>query len=90
MNEKNENFVNSLKENPIKAIEKVTGIDFPEEKIKGKIDEIVNKIKSDDSFANKFKNNPVETVEKFVGIDLPEEKINSFINAIKAKIKDLL
>ena len=54
--------------------------------IKEKIEELVNKIKSDKNFSKKFKENPVEAVESIIGIDLPDDKINQIIDAVKAKI----
>ena len=54
--------------------------------IKAKIEELVNKIKSDKSFADEFKTNPVKAVENVIGVDLPDDQINKVIDGIKAKI----
>lgn len=54
--------------------------------IKEKIDEVVNKVKSDDAFADKFKNEPVKAVEDVVGVDLPDDVINNVVEGVKAKI----
>ncbi len=54
--------------------------------IKAKIDEVVNKVKSDDKFAEKFKSEPVKAVEDVLGIDLPDDVINNIIEGVKAKI----
>ncbi len=54
--------------------------------IKAKIDEVVNKVKSDDAFADKFKNEPVKAVEDVVGVDLPDDVINNVVEGVKAKI----
>ena len=54
--------------------------------IKAKIEEIVNKIKSDKSFADEFKTDPVKAVENVIGVDLPDDQINKVIDGIKAKI----
>ena len=54
--------------------------------IKEKINEIVEKIKSDKDIAAKFKNDPVTTVEGLIGIDLPNDQIEKIIDGIKAKI----
>ena len=54
--------------------------------IKAKIEEIVNKIKSDENFANEFKANPVKTVENVVGVDLPDDQVNKIVEGIKAKV----
>ena len=55
--------------------------------IKGKINEIVDKVKNDKDFAKKFKDNPVSAVESVIGVDLPDDKINEIVTAVKAKIK---
>lgn len=54
--------------------------------IKAKIDEVVNKVKSDDAFADKFKSEPVKAVEDVVGVDLPDDVINNVVEGVKAKI----
>lgn len=54
--------------------------------IKGKIEEIISKVKNDKDFASKFKSNPVQAVESIIGVDLPEEQIKSVVDGVKAKI----
>lgn len=54
--------------------------------IKEKIEEIVNKVKSDPDFSKKFKEEPIKALEEVIGIDLPDDKINEIIDAVKAKI----
>lgn len=54
--------------------------------IKAKIDEIVNKVKSDEHFAEKFKNDPIKAVEEVIGVDLPDDQIKSVIEGVKAKV----
>lgn len=54
--------------------------------IKAKIDEIVEKVKSDPNFANDFKANPIQAVEKVLGVDLPDDVINNVIDGVKAKV----
>ncbi len=56
------------------------------DKLKAKIEEIVNKVKNDKDFAAKFKKNPTEAVESVLGIDLPNEQIEKVIDAVKAKL----
>ena len=51
--------------------------------IKAKVDEVVNKVKSDPGFADKFKNEPVKAVEDVIGVDLPDDIINNVINGVK-------
>jgi hypothetical protein len=43
---------------------------------KEKINEIVEKIKSDKDFAAKFKDDPVKAIESVSGLDLPDDMIN--------------
>ena len=54
--------------------------------IKAKIDEVVNKVKSDEGFAEKFKSEPVKAVEDVVGVDLSDDVINNVVEGVKAKI----
>jgi len=54
--------------------------------IKAKIEEIVNKLKSDKNLMNKFNTNPVGVVEELIGIDLPDDQINGVVDGIKAKL----
>lgn len=55
--------------------------------IKGKVNELVDKIKNDDDLKGQFAKEPVKTVEKLVGVDLPEDQIEAVVDGIKAKIK---
>ena len=54
--------------------------------LKNKLDEIVNKIKSDKDIAAKFQKDPIGTVEGLIGIDLPNDQIEALVEAVKAKI----
>ena len=54
--------------------------------IKTKIEELVEKIKSDKNLLAKFKADPVTAVEGLLGIDLPNEQIEQIVEGIKAKI----
>lgn len=54
--------------------------------IKEKIEEIVEKVKSDDSLLEQFKENPIKTVEKLLGVDLPDDVIEKVVDGVKAKI----
>ncbi|MDD2374714.1 MAG: hypothetical protein PHQ55_05905 [Eubacteriales bacterium] len=53
---------------------------------KEKINEIVEKIKSDKDFAAKFKDDPVKAIESVSGLDLPDDMINKAVDAVKAKL----
>lgn len=54
--------------------------------IKAKIDEVVNKVKSDKDFATKFQKEPIKAVEEVLGVDLPDDQIKSVIDGVKAKV----
>ncbi len=54
--------------------------------IKAKIEEIVEKLKSDKTLLEGFKSDPIATVEKLIGIDLPNEQLEKIVEGIKAKI----
>lgn len=54
--------------------------------IKEKIEELVEKIKSDKDLMKKFQSDPVKTIEDLVGMDLPNDQIEAMVEAIKAKI----
>ena len=54
--------------------------------IKGKINEIVEKVKSDKEFGKKFKESPIKAVESVLGVDLPDDQIEGIIEGVKAKL----
>lgn len=54
--------------------------------IKSKIEEIIEKIKSDKEFATKFSKEPIKAVESIIGVDLPEDQINALVDGVKAKV----
>ena len=56
------------------------------DKLKEKINEIVDKIKNDKDLANKFKTNPTKTIEDLIGIDMPDAQVEKVIDAVKAKL----
>ncbi len=56
------------------------------EMLKDKIEEVVEKIKSDKDIAAKFQKDPIAVVEKLLGVDLPNEQLEQVVDAIKAKI----
>ena len=60
-------------------------MDFKKE-IQEKIDEQVEKVKSDKGIAAKFQKDPIATVEELLGIDLPNDQIEKVVDMIKAKI----
>ena len=54
--------------------------------IKGKITEIVDKVKNDKDFAGKFKADPISAVEGIIGVDLPNDQVEKIVDGVKAKI----
>ena len=54
--------------------------------IKGKVEELVEKIKSDKQLQSQFTKDPVAAIEKLIGIDLPDEQIKAIADGVKAKI----
>jgi hypothetical protein len=54
--------------------------------IKDKIEDLVDKVKSDKDFASKFSSDPVKAIESVLGIDLPDDQIKSLIDGVKAKV----
>ncbi len=55
--------------------------------IKDKIEELVEKIKSDDALRARFLKDPVSAAEELLGVDLPNDQLESIIEGVKAKIK---
>ena len=55
--------------------------------IKEKIEQILNKLKSDKGLMEKFQSNPVSVVEQLLGIDLPDDQISQIVDGVKAKLK---
>ena len=54
--------------------------------IKEKIEEIIEKVKSDKDFSSKFSRDPVKAIESVLGIDLPDDQIKALIDGVKAKV----
>lgn len=54
--------------------------------IKGKIEELVHKIKSDKNLLTKFQKDPITTVEGLLGVDLPNDQVQKIVDGIKAKM----
>ena len=54
--------------------------------IKGKVEEIVEKIKEDPALLAEFQKEPVKAIEKVLGIDLPDEKLQPLVAGVKAKL----
>lgn len=55
--------------------------------IKDKIEDLVERIKSDDALRARFLKDPVSAVEELLGVDLPNDQLDSIVEGVKAKIK---
>ncbi len=51
-----------------------------------KVDEVVDKIKSDKGILAKFEASPIPTIEELLGIDLPDDQLKPAVEAVKAKL----
>ena len=54
--------------------------------IKKIIEDIVDKIKSDEDLQKQFLSDPAGALEKLTGIDLPTEQLDAVISGVKAKL----
>ena len=54
--------------------------------LKEKVDQIVEKIKSDDQILEKFRKDPVSVLEELLEVDLPNDQIEALAEAVKAKL----
>ena len=54
--------------------------------MKQKIEERVEKVKSDKELQEGFVKEPIPTLEKLLGVDLPEEQLKQIAEGVKAKI----
>lgn len=54
--------------------------------VKAKVDEIVEKIKSDKDIAKKFQKDPSGVIGDLIGVEIPKEQFDSVVTAVKAKI----
>ena len=52
---------------------------FDVKDIKSKIDQMVEKIKTDDTLKEQFKKDPIKAVESVLGVDLPDEAVKKII-----------
>ena len=54
--------------------------------IKALIEEMVEKIASDEALKKKFMAQPIAVVEKLLGVDLPNDQLDKLVDGIKAKL----
>ena len=50
------------------------------------IEDIVDKLKSDDALQKQFLSDPAGALEKLTGIDLPNDQIDKVVAGVKAKL----
>ena len=51
-----------------------------------KVNEVVDKLKSDDKLRAQFGKEPVKTLEQILGVDLPDDVIEKIVTAVKANL----
>ena len=54
--------------------------------IKEKIEEIVNRIRSDKNLQKQFQTEPVKAIEGLLGIDLPDDTVKQLVEGVKLKL----
>lgn len=54
--------------------------------IRKTIEDIVEKLKSDEALQKQFLSDPAGALEKLTGIDLPTEQLETVVNGVKAKL----
>jgi hypothetical protein len=63
------------------TIEEVINMD-----IKGIVDDVVSKVRSDENFKEKFFDDPTTALEETFDINLPNEHIDPIVEGVKAKL----
>ena len=54
--------------------------------IKAKVEELVNKVKSDKGLTEKFQADPLGTAKDLLGVDIPDEQLKSVADGVTAKL----
>lgn len=54
--------------------------------IRGRVGEIVARVKHDKDFSAKFHKDPAAAIESAVGVRLPHDQVNAVIASVKAKL----
>ena len=54
--------------------------------VKGKIEELVKKLQSDETLREQFKKDPVKAAERLLGVDLPDDVLQKVVAGVKAKL----
>ncbi len=53
--------------------------------VKGKVEEVVEKLKADPALLKSFEKEPIKTIERLLGVDLPDQQLEPLVAGIKAK-----
>ena len=59
---------------------------FDVKDIKEKIDQMVNRLKTDEALKAQFKKDPIKAVESVLGVDLPDEAVKKIIAETKERL----
>ncbi len=54
--------------------------------VKGKVEEVVEKLKADPALLKSFEKEPIKTIERLLGVDLPNQQLEPLVAGIKAKL----
>ena len=54
--------------------------------IKKTIEDVVNKLKSDEGLRNEFMKDPAAALKKLTGIDLPKDQLDGVVSGVKSKL----
>ena len=54
--------------------------------IKKTVEDVVNKLKSDEGLKEQFMKDPAAALKKLTGIDLPKDQLDGIISGVKAKL----
>lgn len=54
--------------------------------IKKTIEDVVNKLKSDEGLKEEFLKDPAAALKKLTGIDLPKDQLDGIVSGVKAKL----
>ena len=54
--------------------------------VKGKVEEVVEKLKADPALLKSFEKEPIKSIERLLGVDLPDQQLEPLVAGIKAKL----
>ena len=47
--------------------------------VKGKVEEVVEKLKADPALLKSFEKEPIKTIERLLGVDLPDQQLEPLV-----------